>query len=116
MRDAAIVEVVHRHDGGCIRLAFRATALPEQLDGVAPLEKCALRLIAGAFVVLRVPLEIYVNANFLWFTLLNPFFSSKAAARAARRPLFQVVRMVLSFGDSPSRFSSSVTGMLMAPS
>ena len=29
----------------------------------------ALRLIAGAFVVLSVLLGIYVNANFLWFTL-----------------------------------------------
>ena len=29
----------------------------------------ALRLIAGAFVALSVLLGIYVNANFLWFTL-----------------------------------------------
>ena len=29
----------------------------------------ALRLIAGAFVVLSVLLGMYVNANFLWFTL-----------------------------------------------
>lgn len=29
----------------------------------------ALRLIAGAFVVLSVLLGIYVNVNFLWFTL-----------------------------------------------
>ena len=29
----------------------------------------ALRLIAGAFVVLSVLLGIYVNANFLWFTV-----------------------------------------------
>ena len=29
----------------------------------------ALRLIAGAFVILSVLLGIYVNANFLWFTL-----------------------------------------------
>jgi hypothetical protein len=29
----------------------------------------ALRLIAGAFVVLSVLLGIYVNAHFLWFTL-----------------------------------------------
>jgi hypothetical protein len=29
----------------------------------------ALRLIAGAFVMLSVLLGIYVNANFLWFTL-----------------------------------------------
>ena len=29
----------------------------------------ALRLIAGAFVVLSVLLGIYGNANFLWFTL-----------------------------------------------
>ena len=29
----------------------------------------ALRLIAGAFVALSVVLGIYVNANFLWFTL-----------------------------------------------
>ena len=29
----------------------------------------ALRLIAGAFVVLSVLLGIYVNTNFLWFTL-----------------------------------------------
>jgi hypothetical protein len=29
----------------------------------------ALRLIAGAFVVLSVLLGIYVNPNFLWFTL-----------------------------------------------
>jgi hypothetical protein len=29
----------------------------------------ALRLIAGAFVTLSVLLGIYVNANFLWFTL-----------------------------------------------
>jgi hypothetical protein len=29
----------------------------------------ALRLIAGAFVVLSVLLSIYVNVNFLWFTL-----------------------------------------------
>jgi hypothetical protein len=28
-----------------------------------------LRLIAGAFVTLSVLLGIYVNANFLWFTL-----------------------------------------------
>jgi hypothetical protein len=28
-----------------------------------------LRLIAGAFVILSVLLGIYVNANFLWFTL-----------------------------------------------
>jgi hypothetical protein len=38
----------------------------------------ALRLIAGAFVTLSVILGIYVNANFLWFTLfvgLNLFQS-----------------------------------------
>ena len=38
----------------------------------------ALRLIAGAFVILSVLLGIYVNANFLWFTLfvgLNLFQS-----------------------------------------
>ena len=29
----------------------------------------ALRFIAGTFVVLSVLLGIYVNANFLWFTL-----------------------------------------------
>jgi Inner membrane protein YgaP-like, transmembrane domain len=29
----------------------------------------ALRLIAGAFVALSVLLGIFVNANFLWFTL-----------------------------------------------
>jgi hypothetical protein len=29
----------------------------------------ALRLIAGTFVILSVLLGIYVNANFLWFTL-----------------------------------------------
>jgi hypothetical protein len=29
----------------------------------------ALRLIAGAFVALSVLLGVYVNANFLWFTL-----------------------------------------------
>ena len=29
----------------------------------------ALRLIAGAFVIVSVLLGIYVNANFLWFTL-----------------------------------------------
>ncbi|MCC7416888.1 MAG: DUF2892 domain-containing protein [Acidobacteria bacterium] len=29
----------------------------------------ALRLIAGAFVMASVLLGIYVNANFLWFTL-----------------------------------------------
>ena len=29
----------------------------------------ALRLIAGAFVAVSVLLGIYVNANFLWFTL-----------------------------------------------
>ena len=29
----------------------------------------ALRLIAGAFVILSVLLGIYVNTNFLWFTL-----------------------------------------------
>ena len=29
----------------------------------------ALRLIAGAFVALSVLLGIYVNVNFLWFTL-----------------------------------------------
>jgi hypothetical protein len=29
----------------------------------------ALRLIAGAFVTLSVLLGIFVNANFLWFTL-----------------------------------------------
>jgi hypothetical protein len=29
----------------------------------------ALRLIAGALVILSVLLGIYVNANFLWFTL-----------------------------------------------
>ena len=29
----------------------------------------ALRLIAGAFVIISVLLGIYVNANFLWFTL-----------------------------------------------
>jgi hypothetical protein len=29
----------------------------------------ALRLIAGAFVILSVVLGMYVNANFLWFTL-----------------------------------------------
>ena len=29
----------------------------------------ALRLIAGAFVTLSVLLGIYVNVNFLWFTL-----------------------------------------------
>ena len=29
----------------------------------------ALRLIAGGFVILSVLLGIYVNANFLWFTL-----------------------------------------------
>lgn len=31
--------------------------------------QAALRLIAGAFVALSVLLGIYVNANFLWFTL-----------------------------------------------
>jgi hypothetical protein len=39
----------------------------------------ALRLIAGAFVTLSVVLGIYVNANFLWFTLfvgLNLFQSA----------------------------------------
>jgi hypothetical protein len=39
----------------------------------------ALRLIAGAFVALSVLLGIYVNANFLWFTLfvgLNLFQSA----------------------------------------
>ena len=39
----------------------------------------ALRLIAGAFVILSVLLGIYVNANFLWFTLfvgLNLFQSA----------------------------------------
>jgi hypothetical protein len=39
----------------------------------------ALRLIAGAFVVASVLLGIYVNQNFLWFTLfvgLNLFQSS----------------------------------------
>lgn len=38
----------------------------------------ALRLIAGAFVTLSVLLGIYVNTNFLWFTLfvgLNLFQS-----------------------------------------
>ena len=38
----------------------------------------ALRLIAGVFVTLSVLLGIYVNANFLWFTLfvgLNLFQS-----------------------------------------
>ena len=29
----------------------------------------ALRLIAGAFVIVSVVLGIYVNVNFLWFTL-----------------------------------------------
>ena len=29
----------------------------------------ALRLIAGAFVILSVLLGMFVNANFLWFTL-----------------------------------------------
>jgi hypothetical protein len=39
----------------------------------------ALRLIAGAFVALSVLLGIYVNANYLWFTLfvgLNLFQSA----------------------------------------
>ena len=39
----------------------------------------ALRLIAGAFVTLSVLLGIYVNPNFLWFTLfvgLNLFQSA----------------------------------------
>jgi hypothetical protein len=39
----------------------------------------ALRLIAGAFVALSVILGVYVNANFLWFTLfvgLNLFQSA----------------------------------------
>jgi hypothetical protein len=39
----------------------------------------ALRLIAGALVALSVLLGIYVNANFLWFTLfvgLNLFQSA----------------------------------------
>lgn len=39
----------------------------------------ALRVIAGAFVALSVVLGIYVNANFLWFTLfvgLNLFQSA----------------------------------------
>jgi hypothetical protein len=39
----------------------------------------ALRLIAGALVTLSVLLGIYVNANFLWFTLsvgVNLFQSS----------------------------------------
>ena len=39
----------------------------------------ALRLIAGAFVSLSVLLGIFVNANFLWFTLfvgLNLFQSA----------------------------------------
>ena len=38
----------------------------------------ALRLIAGAFVTLSVLLGLYVNTNFLWFTLfvgLNLFQS-----------------------------------------
>ena len=40
----------------------------------------ALRLIAGAFVALSVLLGIYVNANFLWFTLfvgVNLFQSTR---------------------------------------
>jgi hypothetical protein len=39
----------------------------------------ALRLVAGTFVALSVLLGIYVNANFLWFTLfvgLNLFQSA----------------------------------------
>jgi hypothetical protein len=39
----------------------------------------ALRLIAGAFVILSVLLGIYVHANFLWFTVfvgLNLFQSA----------------------------------------
>ncbi len=39
----------------------------------------ALRLVAGAFVALSVLLGIYVNQNFLWFTLfvgLNLFQSA----------------------------------------
>jgi hypothetical protein len=39
----------------------------------------ALRLVAGALVTLSVVLGIYVNANFLWFTLfvgLNLFQSA----------------------------------------
>jgi hypothetical protein len=39
----------------------------------------ALRLVAGAFVTLSVLLGIYVNSNFLWFTLfvgLNLFQSA----------------------------------------
>lgn len=39
----------------------------------------ALRLIAGGFVTISVLLGIYVNANFLWFTLfvgLNLFQSA----------------------------------------
>ena len=39
----------------------------------------ALRLIAGAFVTLSVLLGLYVNTNFLWFTLfvgLNLFQSA----------------------------------------
>jgi hypothetical protein len=39
----------------------------------------ALRLVAGAFVILSVLLGMYVNVNFLWFTLfvgLNLFQSA----------------------------------------
>jgi hypothetical protein len=47
-------------------------------ESVVTVER-ALRLIAGAFVTLSVLLGIYVNANFLWFTLfvgLNLFQSA----------------------------------------
>lgn len=37
-------------------------------ESVVTVER-ALRLVAGAFVTLSVLLGIYVNVNFLWFTL-----------------------------------------------
>ena len=49
-------------------MSLPATLRDLRKEFVVTVER-ALRLIAGAFVALSVLLGIYVNANFLWFTL-----------------------------------------------
>jgi hypothetical protein len=66
----------------------------------------ALRLIAGAFVALSVLLGMFVNTNFLWFTLfvgLNLFQS----AFTDWCPMMAILRRSgLAAGDPSTAFSS----------
>jgi hypothetical protein len=66
-------------DAGLTRLGVGAAELGRTLAVFSMTIERALRLIAGAFVVASVLLGIYVNPNFLWFTVfvgLNLFQSA----------------------------------------